>query len=382
MTKIIENFLVPLFVIISILYVFNSFGKQDILLHKAYHHTTQNQLCLERANISFYFSSDPEIQEIKNKTNSELESFSFFFPKAAINQGECQEMVNRLNQQNDCYTIQMTEVVEPTKGIMLGFVINPNKLALSYERFDSIGLQKGIVFRLYNKDLLKKIEQVINNQPVLRTLWHTNKPCIAIDPGHGGRDCGAIGQLGVKEKEVCLAISNNVANLLEQHGFSVVMTRTHDYGVLLDERTGYANNKGADLFVSIHANYASNSRAIGVETFCLQPSLLKSDFSQLSMQENNRISFMRNQRAYCSEMLAQSVQRNVCNAILPFHEELIDRKVKHSVSQVLLATQMPGILIEVGFVSHPRESILLNNSSYQNCIARGIYNGILKAIEC
>lgn len=380
MSKIIENFLIPLFVVVSMLYAFNSFGNDGVALNKVYHHTTQNPVCLEQANVSFYFSGDPQLQEVKNKKNHDTKSFTFFFPKAVITKGECEEMVRRLNSYNDCYTINMTEVVKPTKGIMLIFNIDPNKFSVSYERFDSIGLQKGIVFRLYNKDLLKQLEQ-INNQPVLRTLWHTGRPCIAIDSGHGGSDCGAIGCGGIQEKEVCLAIGTAVGNLLEQHGCSVVLTRKSDCGVGLDERTAYANNNNADLFVSIHANYAASPKAVGVETFYLQPHLLKQNFSNLSDQENNCVACVRSQRADSSYALAQSVQRHVCDAVAMFHDEPIDRKVKHSVSQVLLGAQMPAVLIEVGFVSHPKEAPLLGSAHYQNCVARGICDGILSAIR-
>ena len=390
MSKIIENFLIPLFVIVSVLYAFNSFGSDGVSLNKVYHHTTQNPVCLERANVSFYFSRDPQLQEVKNKKNYDTKSFTFFFPKAVITKGECEEMVRRLNSYSDCYTINMTEVVKPIKGIKLVFNIDPNKFLVGYERFDSIGLQKGIVFRLFNKDLLKQLEQV-NNQPVLRTLWHTGsvrrslgevgKPCIAIDSGHGGPDCGAIGCGGVQEKDICLAIGTAVGNLLEQHGCSVVLTRKSDCGVGLDERTSYANNNHADLFVSIHANYAASPRAVGVETFYLQPHLLKQNFSNLSDQENSDVTCMRSQRADSSCALAQSVQRHVCDAVAMFHDEPIDRKVKHSVSQVLLGAQMPAILIEVGFVSHAKEAVLLSSVQYQNCVAHAICDGVLSAIR-
>jgi N-acetylmuramoyl-L-alanine amidase len=384
MSKIIEHVLIPLFVVISVLYTCKSFGGDSISLNKVYHHTTQNPLCLEQANISFYFSGEPKVQEIKNNNNDNSESFSFFFPKAVISKGECQEMVNRLNNYNDCYTVNMTEVTRPTRGIMLVVHIDPHKFALSYEQFDSIGLQKGFVFRLYNKEVLKKLEQA-NNQPVLRTLWYTGdkivKPCIAIDSGHGGVDSGAVGCDGVQEKDICLAIGTMVGNVLEQHGFSVVLTRKSDYFVGLDERTLCANNNCADLCISIHANYAANPRVLGIETFYLQPYLLKQSFSQLSDQDNNCVMSVRKQRADVSYKLAESIQHHVCDAVLSFHDEKIDRKVKCAVSQLLFGAQMPSVLVEVGFVSHKKEAALLHNIEYQNCVARGICNGILSIIR-
>lgn len=380
MSKIVEHFLIPLFVVVSVLYAFNSFGSDGIMLNKVYHHTTQSPVHLEQANVSLYFSGNPQVQELKNKRAEDSQSATFFFPKAVISDGECEAMVKRLNDYHDCYNITMTQVVKPTKGILLAFNVDSHKFAVSYEQFDSIGLQKGIVFRLYNKDLLKQLEQA-NNQPVLRTLWQTGATRIAIDPGHGGFDCGAIGHDGIQEKDICLAIGRTVGNLLEQHGCSVVLTRNSDCNVALDERTACANNNHADLFVSIHANYAASPRAVGVETFCLRPHLFKQQFSQMSDQDNNCIVDVMRQRTDSSYALAQSVQHHLCGAVAGFHEEPIDRKVKHSVTQVLLGAQMPAVLVEVGFVSHKKEAAFLCDVQYQDHIARGICDGILSAIR-
>lgn len=376
MSKIIENFLVPLFVILSVLYAFNSFGNDGpILLNKVYHHTSQNPVHIERANISCYFSGDVQVQEMKNNKHCTAQSYTFFFPNVVINPGECESMIQHLSDYNDSYTVTIKEVSKPVKGILIVFNFSHDKFALKYEQFDSIGLQKGVVFRLYNKELLKVLEHK-NYQPVLRTLWQTNKPCIAIDPGHGGTDCGATAH-GIQEKDICLAIGAKVGNLLEQHGFSVVLTRNNDYNVGLDERTSHANNCHADLFVSIHANWAPNQGVQGVETFFLKPSLLKKKFSQLVNQEQDISTAILDQRTEMSQQLAHAVQHQVCDAIAPFHKEPIDRKVKSSVSQILLGTQMPAVLVEVGFVSNKKEALLLPTSEYQDCIAHGICDGIL-----
>jgi len=379
MSKIIENFLIPLFLVVSVLYAFHSFGNDGVVLNKAYHHMAHNDGYLERANISLYFSGDPYVQEIKNKNVTDASLYTFFFPKAVINEGECESMVNRINNHNDSYKVTITQTTKPTKGIMVAFSIDPNKCIVNYEQFDSIGLQKGFVFRLYNKELLQKLEQA-NNQPVLRTLC-TDKPCIVIDPGHGGCDTGAIGRGSIQEKQVCLAIGTAVGNLLEQHGCSVLLTRKNDCDMQLDERTSFANDMNADLFVSIHANYASSPQAIGVETFCMQQKLLTQNYSCLTQEQDCCVSRIKNERAAFSYKLAQSVQRHVCDVVSPFHDEPIDRKVKHSVSQVMLGVQMPAVLVEVGFLSHPKEVLLLNDTKYQHCVARGICNGILSALR-
>jgi N-acetylmuramoyl-L-alanine amidase len=377
MSKIIEKFLIPLFVVISALYAFNSFGHTAVQLNKVYHHMTQNPMLLEKANVSFYFSGDPHLQEIKNNRSFGSTSCAFFFPKATISSGECEAMVKQANAYNDGYTMSIEEVEKPVKGIMVIFSFDQQKLALTYEWYDSIGLQKGIVFRLYNKDVLAQLERV-NNKAVLQTLMH-QKPCIVIDSGHGGKDAGAVGCGGVTEKQVCLAIGLAVGNLLEQHGYDVVLTRNSDCTVALEERTFCANQHNADLLVSIHANYATNPRASGIETFCSKPSLLKQHFSQLSDKEHDCIASLMKQRADCAYKVAQSIQHNACYAAAQCNNELVDRKVKYSVSQILLSSQMPTVLIEVGFVSNPHEALLLNDAQYQDQLAHGIYRGIVSA---
>jgi len=382
MSKIIENFLVPLFLVISVLYAFHSFaGSGDaIILNKAFHHMAPNEGYLEKANISLYFSGDPQVQEITTK-RANSSSFSFFFPHAAMSSGECEAMVSRINNYNGAYKVAISLVTKPTRGIMVRFDFDPALYLINCEQFDSIGLQKGFVFRLYNKELLTKLERA-NDQPVLRTLHNVDSPRrIIIDPGHGGRDTGAISHNGIQEKQVCLSIGTAVGNLLEQKGCSVMLTRNNDCDMQLDERTSYANEHNADLFVSIHANHAASPKAVGVETFCIQQKLLRKTFLQLSEEQDSCVAQVMTQRADFSYKLAQAVQQNTCAAILPFHDESIDRKVKYSVSQVLLGVQIPAILIEVGFLSHPKESQLLTDAHYQNCIARGICNGILSALS-
>ena len=379
MSKIIEHFLIPLFVIVSVVYAFNSFGSDGIEMNKVYHHTTDNPVDLQRAKLSFYFSSDPQVQEINNKKSDTCTASAYFFPHATIKKGECEAMVKRVNSHNNGYTITIEQVIKPVRGIQLVFNVDTEKLAISYARFDSISSHKGIVFMLHDKDVLRRLERA-HNQPVLRTLWHTGKPCIAIDPGHGGIDSGAIGCGGIQEKDVCLAIGTALGDLLKSQGCDVLLTRNNDCNVLLDDRTTYANNNHADLFVSIHANYAANPRACGIETFCLQPQLFNHTVSHLSDAENNCIADVFNQRAHVSYKLAQSVQRNLCDTVAAYYDAPTDRHVKFSVGQVLLGTQMPSVLVEVGFVSHSKEAALLGSKSYQNNVARGICNGILAAI--
>src|SRR5438477_1426680 len=125
-------------------------------------------------------------------------------------------MIQHINQDQNAYGIKIEEISKPIRGIQIFIRFDPTKFSVSYKSFDSIGLEKGVVFRLYNKELLNKIE-TNNKKPILKTLWHTKKPRIVIDPGHGGGDSGAVGVGGMLEKNVCLAIGKNLAQMLRNN---------------------------------------------------------------------------------------------------------------------------------------------------------------------
>lgn len=380
MNGIIERFLLPLFFIMSVLYAFNSLSNA-IELKKVFHHIADGDSYLERGSLSLYFSCDPHIQEVKKATGAqERESQSFFFPHAMVTSNECKGMIDRINNTNDFYTIKIENLEFPEKGILVTFNCDVKKIGLSYELFDSIGLQRGIVFHLYNKELINQLQEK-NNQPLLRMLHHSSKPRIGIDFGHGGTDCGTIGVDGIKEKEVCLAIGTNVARMLEDNGYAVVLTRTRDSDLALDQRTLCANKNLVDFFVSIHANYSFNNSAMGVETFCLNQNLFKEQYSCLSDKEKKTINMLMNDKNDYSYKLAQSIQEHIGKSIMDNKEKFVDRKVKSAVAQVLLGAQMPSVLVEVGFLSHEKESQLLNTPRYQKVVAQGIFEGIMAIIS-
>src|SRR5436190_17237476 len=147
MSKIVEWFLLPLFFIMSIVYAFNSFGN-TVELKKIFHHITNDDSYLECANVSLYFSHEPCIKKIDADASNvnNIQKQSFFFP-CVINSNECEAMIQRINNYNDSYTIAIEKKHASESGIVLTFGCDPKKITLSYELFDSIGMQKGIVFR-------------------------------------------------------------------------------------------------------------------------------------------------------------------------------------------------------------------------------------------
>lgn len=374
MNKTIEWFLIPLFFIMSVLCAFNSLCHSHTELKKVYHHTHNNDMYLECGNISCYFSHEPQVTVISD--------YSFFFP-CSVKSNECNEMIQRVNtHKSDTYKISMKKVITPQQGIQITFTGDPQKVAISYELFDSIGMQKGIVFHVYNKELLRILHEK-NNQPILRTLSRTQKPSIIIDPGHGGYDSGAVGVNDITEKMVCLGVSKKLAHLLQIQGYDVCLTRDDDRYLFLDERTFLAHQKRADLFVSIHANYARDAHAQGIETFCLHQPLFKECFSILLPEERQQVMHYIQNKISVSHKIALSIQNHLCGDNYKQDDcfkQPHNRQVKNAVSQVLLGTQMPAVLIEIGFLSHPEEVLLLNSEQYQHFLAQRIADGVVAGL--
>lgn len=168
---------------------------------------------------------------------------------------------------------------------------------------------------------------------------------ICIDAGHGGSDPGAVNG-SYLEKTAALDIAKKLGNALVQIGVKVIYTRDSDKTVELEQRTSYANTKGADYFISIHLNSATAKSANGIETFA---------YSTIGQ----------------SYKLAQAVQKELIAAT-----KATDRGVKTANYHVLRETNMPAILIETGFISNDVEAQKLFTASYQNTIAEAAARAI------
>jgi N-acetylmuramoyl-L-alanine amidase len=210
---------------------------------------------------------------------------------------------------------------------------------------------------------------------------------VVIDPGHGGRDAGAVGPHGLREKTVALAIARKLADRLRAQGLSVVLTRDRDVFVSLDERTRIANEAHADLFVSIHCNAARRRNLSGVETWTLN---VASDryAARLAAYENaedeRRVSDLRliladlatKTNAGDARELAQSVQASLVRTLRSRVGSVRDNGVKQALFYVLLGTHMPSILVETAFLSNPEEEARLRSAKYQDGTADAIARGM------
>jgi N-acetylmuramoyl-L-alanine amidase len=211
---------------------------------------------------------------------------------------------------------------------------------------------------------------------------------IVVDPGHGGHDPGAVGPTGIQEKDIVLSIGLKLKDLLiEELGLDVVMTRSTDIFIPLEERTAIANKVGADLFLSVHANAASNRSASGIETYYLN--LAKTDkVAQLAAKENGTtlekvsvlqailFDLMANYKLNDSAHLADEVQKSLHKKIRSRHSDVKNLGVKQGPFYVLVGASMPSILVETAFLSNSTEESRLKDPAYQEMVAEGILDGV------
>ncbi len=207
---------------------------------------------------------------------------------------------------------------------------------------------------------------------------------IVVDAGHGGKDPGAVGPSGVLEKDVTLEMAKELAKALtKQLGCEVILTRSTDVYLPLEERTAIANKVGADLFVSLHANANKNRKAYGIETYYLNFS--KNDkaaavaarengtsLKQVSDLELILFDLMANAKINESSRLATVIQENLVQHISKKYSDVRDLGVRQGPFYVLLGATMPSVLVETAFISHPREEKRLTSSAYQKSAAHAI----------
>jgi len=216
---------------------------------------------------------------------------------------------------------------------------------------------------------------------------------IVVDPGHGGRDPGARGPAGTREKDIVLKIAKKLARILKRElGCRVIMTRRSDRYLPLTQRTAIANANKADLFISIHANAAPTRRLRGIETYFLNFAL-DEDAMRVAARENatseKRIGelksilndILKNSKVNESSRLAQKVQYNLIKTLKRRYKNVRNLGVKQAPFFVLIGARMPSILVETSFISNPQEERRLRSSAYQDALARGIAKGVIQYIQ-
>lgn len=216
---------------------------------------------------------------------------------------------------------------------------------------------------------------------------------IVIDAGHGGHDTGTIGPNGLQEKDLVLDVALRLGKLLESKlGAEVIYTRDDDTFIPLETRTAIANEKQADLFVSVHANSSQDSSARGVETYylnfttnadALEVAARENAVSEKSIYELQDLvkKITLKDKIEESRELAGDVQASLYAGLSPKNPTLKNRGVKKAPFVVLIGANMPSILAEISFVSNPTDEKKLETPEYRQKIAESLNKGIYKYVS-
>ncbi len=208
-----------------------------------------------------------------------------------------------------------------------------------------------------------------------KILFDDRLGTVVIDPGHGGHDQGASGPSGALEKNITLALARLIARELESD-FRVTFTRTDDYGLDLFKRTGTANNKQADLFISLHTGASFLHNAKGLTIFYYQGvsmNAYKDDPSAAADTDAVRPPWHEIQERHVTQSarLAETIQKQ-----LLAQETFIESRLQRAPLAVLEGADMPAVLIEIGYLTNPIEEKALNDQATLADYARGISQGI------
>lgn len=270
---------------------------------------------------------------------------------------------------------------------------------------DQIGPTAQVAFKLASKVLSHDWYQSLDPNEIVITLrtplgqidehiedvkerWLLD--IVVLDAGHGGKDPGAIGKYGTKEKDVVLDITKRTGRLLEKSGIKVVYTRDEDVFVPLLKRSKIANDSNGKLFVSIHANANKNRKVQGFETFLLRPGKSE-DAIEVASRENSVIKLEDYTDQYedltgealIMATMAQSMFMKESENLASMIQVELDKKlttpnrgVKQAGFYVLIGASMPNALVEVGFISNPSEEKKLKQNAHRQKIAESLYQAI------
>jgi len=210
---------------------------------------------------------------------------------------------------------------------------------------------------------------------------------IVVDPGHGGKDPGAIGPSGLMEKNINLQIARYLRNLLEAEKFQVIMTRDSDVFVDLNARTTLAMKVKADLFISIHANASPRRNVSGIETYYLNPTTDPETMRLAALENFTSPKGLSDIEDILQDLLLSSKIEesgifavSVLNKMIPGVKELNPTVESHGAKPapfyVLVGASMPSILVEVSYISNPKEEKLLHQDGYLKALAQAIADGV------
>jgi N-acetylmuramoyl-L-alanine amidase len=255
-----------------------------------------------------------------------------------------------------------------------------------------------LVIHIQDQQAGEAVNSVASNKPAVAAV--KNKTAarssvsgirkIVLDPGHGGKDPGAIGAGGIAEKDLVLAIAKKVAlKLKKEMGIEVVLTRKDDRYIPLEDRTAVANAQDADLFISLHMNASPNLEARGIETYYLDNTNDEASI-RLAARENSTSrknvsdlqfilsDMMQNMKQEDSVSLAHRLQSALVNGMSRKLSDVRDLGVKKALFYVLVGARMPSVLVEMFFITNKIEGQAMSQESYQDAMVDALVEGVAK----
>jgi len=278
--------------------------------------------------------------------------------------------------------------LHPEKDVDITTTSKGSRLFIEFRNLTPPSIQAAIsgVKRIASKPL----SIVKPPPPASKTKKKTHRPVIVVDAGHGGKDLGAKGKHGSIEKDINLKVSKYLKAILQsRYKYRVIMTRKDDTFIPLEDRGKIANAKHADLFVSIHANAAKRSSAHGIETYYLgvghseqaQETAARENGHLVYSVKDNQVqqilaSLISTTKINDSAFLAGHVQKSLHGSVVKRYSKVKNLGVKEGPFFVLHDTNMPSILVEVGFLTHKQEEKRLKSSRYLRLLAESIARGV------
>ena len=306
-----------------------------------------------------------------------------------VNDGRVKNITSEQNRRSTRLSIHLDKLAKDYKDFQLE---NPYRIVIDIKGGEvkvsskpSVSAKKAVSPK--KKKTVRITKKVVSSKPSSSGL---KIKTIVIDAGHGGKDPGAIGRRGTREKNIVLDIAKRLARMLkEKSDIKVILTRKGDYFLTLDERTRIANANNADLFVSIHANASLSRKFRGFEIYFLSDKASDKEAEAVAKIENSVINLEPNRKKDNLSMILWSMSLNefmnesseVCSIIakeVPKTTGIKNRGVKQAGFYVLKGARMPAVLVEVAFISNPKEENKLRTRTFREKMAKAIFNGIMK----
>ncbi len=252
------------------------------------------------------------------------------------------------------------------------------------------------IFQAFEADSesTQDLTALVSTSPIpIADLFGLGIKTIVIDPGHGGKDPGAIGPNGLSEKEVTLAVAKRLRDQLNQHGpYRALLTREEDVKLSLKQRVAFANAHEADLFISIHLNYLPEAAPTVIETYYFgaqsDPATLRlaekenqnsgytlSDFKKMIKTIGDQLKHQE------SRTLAVVIQKNLYRNIKRHNHSVIDVGIKTAPFAVLMGTHMPSVLSELTCISNQLEEQRLSTPDYRDQLAEYLEQSIIEYLR-